>query len=129
MAQFFRRTTTDQFLKGVYIAPANEAVWQFEQPKVEDGDSVATADLFDLQNQLVVCEYFGTTKCGVFLCLAAETEEEFLYEVKKVLRHLWRPGDMKLIEHIGVDYVGILYAAGVHGFHDRCAPPCQGPRA
>lgn len=84
MAKFFRESTTDLFLKAVDVVRPGDTLLEFEQPVAEEEASIQGVDIFDLRNELVICQYFGTETWGIFVCLVAETEEEFLYEVKRV---------------------------------------------
>lgn len=84
MAKFFRESTTDLYLKAVHVVPVSDALLEFEHPDSGEEESSKEVDILDLQNELVICQYFGTDTCGIFVCLAGETEDEFLYEVKRV---------------------------------------------
>lgn len=84
MAKFFRESMTDLYLKAVHVVPVSDVLLEFEQPDSGDEESSKEVDILDLQNELVICQYFGTDTCGIFICLAGETEDEFLYEVKRV---------------------------------------------
>ncbi|EPS99692.1 hypothetical protein FOMPIDRAFT_1016983 [Fomitopsis schrenkii] len=84
MAKFFRESTTDLFLKAVDVVRPGDTLLESEQPVAEEEVSIEGVDIFDLRNELVICQYFGTETWGIFVCLVAETEEVFLYEVKRM---------------------------------------------